>query len=174
MKERYFVSLCIQFVKVPLYIFFCYSPAGENLDVKKSSDKKLGKFLQRMQKNGYIKVKELSKGVESITEYDKDHLRLASASSFYWYLEFFFDSFNCYIFTNIIIFQCIKVWYYSYSAFINHFVICCPTYSARCYCLLLSNDSFVLFVHSLRGFQLPEVTVVKPDVDDNDRQNDVL
>ncbi|ELT91730.1 hypothetical protein CAPTEDRAFT_202452 [Capitella teleta] len=48
-------------------------PPGQNIDVKKSSYKKLGKFLQSMQERGMIRVKELSKGVESIVSFDKDH-----------------------------------------------------------------------------------------------------
>ncbi|XP_071140229.1 eukaryotic translation initiation factor 2D-like [Mytilus edulis] len=52
---------------------FC--PPGKLLDVKKSSYKKLSKFLQKMQKDGYIKVKELSKGADSIVEVDKSQLR---------------------------------------------------------------------------------------------------
>ena len=51
-----------------------WSPADENLDVKKSSYKKLSKFLGAMQKKGFVKIKELSKGCESIVEVDKDHL----------------------------------------------------------------------------------------------------
>ncbi|XP_052685586.1 eukaryotic translation initiation factor 2D-like [Crassostrea angulata] len=53
---------------------FC--PADKHLDVKKTSFKKLSKFLKEMEKAGYIKVKELSKGVESITEMKKDHPEL--------------------------------------------------------------------------------------------------
>ncbi|CAG2210795.1 EIF2D [Mytilus edulis] len=51
------------------------NPPGKLLDVKKSSYKKLSKFLQKMQKDGYIKVKELSKGADSIVEVDKSQLR---------------------------------------------------------------------------------------------------
>lgn len=44
-------------------------PKGKYLDIKKSSYKKLSKFLQCMQKDhSLIHVKELSKGVESIVE----------------------------------------------------------------------------------------------------------
>ncbi|XP_064605248.1 eukaryotic translation initiation factor 2D-like [Liolophura sinensis] len=43
------------------------------LDVKKSTYKKLSKFLQAMSKKGLIKVKELTKGVESVTEINKSH-----------------------------------------------------------------------------------------------------
>lgn len=50
-----------------------FSPADKHLDVKKTSFKKLSKFLKEMEKAGYVKVKELSKGVESITEMKKDH-----------------------------------------------------------------------------------------------------
>ncbi|XP_067096201.1 eukaryotic translation initiation factor 2D isoform X1 [Osmerus mordax] len=46
-------------------------PSGKQLDIKKSSFKKLSKFLQSMQQQrGLVRVKELSKGVESIVEVD--------------------------------------------------------------------------------------------------------
>lgn len=50
---------------------FC--PENKSLDVKKSSYKKLSKFLKQMEKEGFIKVKELSKGVDSIVDMDKTH-----------------------------------------------------------------------------------------------------
>ena len=43
------------------------------LDVKKSSYKKLSKFLAQMQKEGLIEMKELQKGVESITAVNLQH-----------------------------------------------------------------------------------------------------
>ena len=49
------------------------SPKDKTLDVKKSSYKKLSKFLQHMQQQGFITVKELSKGVDSITAIHRDH-----------------------------------------------------------------------------------------------------
>ena len=51
-----------------------WSPKGKVLDIRKTSDKKLGKFLRRMQSDGYVTVKETSKGVDSITDFDKQHL----------------------------------------------------------------------------------------------------
>uniref|UniRef100_A0A4W4DW84 DM2 domain-containing protein n=1 Tax=Electrophorus electricus TaxID=8005 RepID=A0A4W4DW84_ELEEL len=46
-------------------------PKGKHLDIKKSSFKKLSKFLQCMQKeHSLVRVKELSKGVDSIVEVD--------------------------------------------------------------------------------------------------------
>lgn len=54
------------------------SPKGVVLDVKKSSFKKLSKFLAYMQQQGFIEVKELSKGVESITEIKQEHDELRS------------------------------------------------------------------------------------------------
>ncbi|XP_065910424.1 eukaryotic translation initiation factor 2D-like isoform X2 [Dysidea avara] len=53
-------------------------PEGLTLDVKKSSYKKLSKFLEEMQLKGIIEVKELSKGVESIVSFDKKHSDLKS------------------------------------------------------------------------------------------------
>jgi len=48
-------------------------PPGKVLDVKKSSFKKLSKFLENKEKHGFLKIKELSKGVESIMSVDYDH-----------------------------------------------------------------------------------------------------
>ncbi|XP_076463313.1 eukaryotic translation initiation factor 2D-like [Babylonia areolata] len=53
---------------------FC--AAGEHLDVKKSSYKKFSKFLQQMESEGFIRTKEISKGVDAITEIDKSHAEL--------------------------------------------------------------------------------------------------
>lgn len=57
-------------------MFDIFSPAGSSLDVKKSSYKKLSKFLAAMQQIGFIQVKELTKGVESIVSIDQDHSEL--------------------------------------------------------------------------------------------------
>ncbi|XP_061182626.1 eukaryotic translation initiation factor 2D-like [Saccostrea echinata] len=65
------------FYKVHM-VKFC--PADKHLDVKKTSFKKLSKFLKEMEKLGYVKVKELTKGVESITEMNKDHPELRHIS----------------------------------------------------------------------------------------------
>ncbi|RVE70725.1 hypothetical protein OJAV_G00067130 [Oryzias javanicus] len=52
------------------HMFSC-CPSGKQLDIKKSSYKKLSKFLQVMQQQyNFMRVKELSKGVESIVEVD--------------------------------------------------------------------------------------------------------
>lgn len=48
-------------------------PSHLNLDVKKSTYKKLSVFLKKMESQGLIKIKEFSKGVESITEINADH-----------------------------------------------------------------------------------------------------
>ncbi|KAK7485278.1 hypothetical protein BaRGS_00023529 [Batillaria attramentaria] len=53
---------------------FC--PAGHHLDVKKSSYKKFSRFLQQMQSEGFIKLKEVSKGVDAISEVDRTHADL--------------------------------------------------------------------------------------------------
>ncbi|KAM5202348.1 eukaryotic translation initiation factor 2D isoform 3-T3 [Hipposideros larvatus] len=53
-------------------------PEGRQLDIKKSSYKKLSKFLQQMQQEQIIQVKELSKGVESIVAVDWKHPRKGS------------------------------------------------------------------------------------------------
>ncbi|KAK3783157.1 hypothetical protein RRG08_046951 [Elysia crispata] len=49
---------------------------GKQMDLKKSSFKKLSKFLQAKVNEGYITMKEQSKGVDVITEVDKSHLGL--------------------------------------------------------------------------------------------------
>ncbi|XP_040007517.1 eukaryotic translation initiation factor 2D [Xiphias gladius] len=52
------------------HMFSC-CPSGKQLDIKKSSYKKLSKFLQAMQQqHNLVRVKELAKGVESIVEVD--------------------------------------------------------------------------------------------------------
>ncbi|XP_037086495.1 eukaryotic translation initiation factor 2D-like [Pollicipes pollicipes] len=48
------------------------------LDVKKSSYKKISKFLERMQKEGLVEVKELAKGVQSIVSVALEHPEIRS------------------------------------------------------------------------------------------------
>nr|XP_045003335.1 eukaryotic translation initiation factor 2D isoform X2 [Jaculus jaculus] len=59
------------------HMFSC-CPEGKQLDIKKSSYKKLSKFLQHMQKEQIIEVKELSKGVESIVAVDWRHPKITT------------------------------------------------------------------------------------------------
>ncbi|XP_017504428.3 eukaryotic translation initiation factor 2D isoform X5 [Manis javanica] len=59
------------------HVFSC-CPEGQQLDIKKSSYKKLSKFLQHMQQEQIIQVKELSKGVESIVAVAWKHPRKGS------------------------------------------------------------------------------------------------
>ncbi|KAG8518108.1 Eukaryotic translation initiation factor 2D [Galemys pyrenaicus] len=59
------------------HMFSC-CPEGRQLDVKRSNYKKLSKFLQHMQQEHIIQVKELSKGVESIVAVDWKHPRITS------------------------------------------------------------------------------------------------
>ncbi|XP_038304059.1 eukaryotic translation initiation factor 2D isoform X7 [Canis lupus baileyi] len=54
------------------------SPKGRQLDIKKSSYRKLSKFLQQMQQEQIVQVEELSKGVESIVAVDWKHPRITS------------------------------------------------------------------------------------------------
>uniref|UniRef100_A0A1A7YIE1 Eukaryotic translation initiation factor 2D n=1 Tax=Iconisemion striatum TaxID=60296 RepID=A0A1A7YIE1_9TELE len=62
------------------HMFSC-CPSGKQLDIKKSSYKKLSKFLQVMQQqHKLVQVKELSKGVESIVEVDWKNPQLRSFS----------------------------------------------------------------------------------------------
>ncbi|XP_048081416.1 eukaryotic translation initiation factor 2D isoform X2 [Ursus arctos] len=60
------------------HMFSC-CPAGQQLDIKRSSYKKLSKFLQQMQQEQIIQVEELSRGVESIVAVDWKHPRKGSA-----------------------------------------------------------------------------------------------
>lgn len=60
------------------HMFSC-CPSGKQLDIKKSSYKKLSKFLQAMQQqHNLVRVKELTKGVESIVEVDWNNRELRS------------------------------------------------------------------------------------------------
>ncbi|XP_027273499.1 eukaryotic translation initiation factor 2D isoform X5 [Cricetulus griseus] len=59
------------------HMFSC-CPKGQQLDIKKSSYKKLSKFLQHMQQEQIVQIKELSKGVESIVAVDWRHPRITS------------------------------------------------------------------------------------------------
>uniref|UniRef100_A0A8D0L6E1 Eukaryotic translation initiation factor 2D n=1 Tax=Sphenodon punctatus TaxID=8508 RepID=A0A8D0L6E1_SPHPU len=59
------------------HMFSC-CPEGQQLDIKKSSYKKLSKFLLCMQQKKILQVKELSKGVESIVDVDWKHVDIRS------------------------------------------------------------------------------------------------
>ena len=48
-------------------------PPGSTLDVKKSSYKKLSKYLEQKQKEGLLQIKELTKGVESVVSVNYEH-----------------------------------------------------------------------------------------------------
>uniref|UniRef100_A0A4W6EJ44 Eukaryotic translation initiation factor 2D n=1 Tax=Lates calcarifer TaxID=8187 RepID=A0A4W6EJ44_LATCA len=62
------------------HMFSC-CPSGKQLDIKKSSYKKLSKFLHTMQQqHNLVRVKELTKGVESIVEVDWKNPELRSFS----------------------------------------------------------------------------------------------
>ncbi|KAM9005394.1 eukaryotic translation initiation factor 2D isoform 2-T2 [Sarcophilus harrisii] len=59
------------------HMFSC-CPEGQQLDIKKSSYKKLSKFLHHMVKEEIVQVKELSKGVESIVAVNWKHPSITS------------------------------------------------------------------------------------------------
>ncbi|XP_010611409.1 eukaryotic translation initiation factor 2D isoform X2 [Fukomys damarensis] len=59
------------------HMFSC-CPEGQQLDIKKSSYKKLSKFLQHMQQEEIVQVKELSRGVESVVAVDWKHPSITS------------------------------------------------------------------------------------------------
>merc|ERR1719460_720987 len=54
------------------------SPPGSTLDVKKSSFKKLSKYLDQKQNEGLLQIKELTKGVESVVSVNYEHELLRS------------------------------------------------------------------------------------------------
>jgi len=56
--------------------------------VKKSSYRKLSKFLAAMQQRGFVQVKELSKGVESIVVIHQDHSELVLYKNLYIFIFF--------------------------------------------------------------------------------------
>ncbi|XP_038069170.1 eukaryotic translation initiation factor 2D-like [Patiria miniata] len=59
------------------YVVAC-CPEGQTLDMKKTSYKKLSKFLQKLHSEGLLEVKEEKKGVDFITAVHKDHPELRS------------------------------------------------------------------------------------------------
>lgn len=59
------------------HLFAC-CPQGQQVDIKKSSYKKLSKFLHCMQQRKVLQVKELTKGVESIVDIDWKHYDIRS------------------------------------------------------------------------------------------------
>ncbi|XP_070601646.1 eukaryotic translation initiation factor 2D isoform X2 [Erythrolamprus reginae] len=59
------------------YMFSC-CPKDQQLDIKKSSYKKFSKFLQSVQQQKILQVKELNKGVESIVEVNWKHESIRS------------------------------------------------------------------------------------------------
>lgn len=65
-------------IELPLLTSTFYSahmmpwcPVGQKLDIKKSTYKKLSFFLRAMEKRGFIALKELTKGVESVIKIDR-------------------------------------------------------------------------------------------------------
>ncbi|GAB6031389.1 hypothetical protein CHUAL_009171 [Chamberlinius hualienensis] len=55
-------------------------PSNYFMDIKKTAFKKLSKFLQQMQIEGFLQIKEVTKGVESIVEVNLAHEQLKSFS----------------------------------------------------------------------------------------------
>ncbi|XP_055275963.1 eukaryotic translation initiation factor 2D isoform X3 [Moschus berezovskii] len=79
------LKCCVRKADLPLltstllgsHMFAC-CPEGRQLDIKKSSYKKLSQFLQRMQQEQIVQVQELSAGVESVVAVDWKHPRITS------------------------------------------------------------------------------------------------
>ncbi|XP_013783321.1 eukaryotic translation initiation factor 2D-like [Limulus polyphemus] len=85
LKECFFTALKIlgKKIKLPILTSIFYRthvlaacPPGCQLDIKKSSFKKLSTFLKEMEKIGVIVVKEMSKGVENIVSINIEHREL--------------------------------------------------------------------------------------------------
>ncbi|XP_063537647.1 eukaryotic translation initiation factor 2D [Cydia strobilella] len=75
-----FLKLHAKSVELPLLSSLLYRnyllplcPPDRTMDVKKSSYKKVGKFLEAMQKEGYLQVRELEKGVDAVTALNPLH-----------------------------------------------------------------------------------------------------
>ncbi|GFT71452.1 eukaryotic translation initiation factor 2D [Nephila pilipes] len=67
------LKVCGKKISLPILTSTFYSshvlkscPPALNLDIKKTTHKKLSVFLKKMQKEGLVQIKELTKGVESI------------------------------------------------------------------------------------------------------------
>ncbi|XP_033737370.1 eukaryotic translation initiation factor 2D-like isoform X2 [Pecten maximus] len=73
LKKSHMPILTSAFYRLHM-IPFC--PAGKSLDIKKSSFKKLSKFLKQKQKEGFITIRQYSSGVDSIENFYKDCLSL--------------------------------------------------------------------------------------------------
>ena len=69
-KKSEFPILTSNFFRVHI-VAAC--PPGATLDVKKSSYKKLSKYLDQKQKEGLLQIKELTKGVESVVSVNYEH-----------------------------------------------------------------------------------------------------
>uniref|UniRef100_A0A2A4K3D8 SUI1 domain-containing protein n=1 Tax=Heliothis virescens TaxID=7102 RepID=A0A2A4K3D8_HELVI len=80
-----FLKLDAKNVELPLKTNLLYRnhlialcPPDQNLEVKKSSYKKLGKFLEEMQKEGLLEVREIDKGVDAVVAVNLAHPQLRS------------------------------------------------------------------------------------------------
>ncbi|XP_047998487.1 eukaryotic translation initiation factor 2D [Leguminivora glycinivorella] len=80
-----FLKLHAKTVQLPLLSSLLYRnyllplcPPDRTMDVKKSSYKKVGKFLEAMQKEGYLQVREMEKGVDAVTALNPLHPRARS------------------------------------------------------------------------------------------------
>ncbi|CAG9571463.1 unnamed protein product [Danaus chrysippus] len=75
-----FLKLETKHVELPLKTNLLYKnhlmplcPSDRTLDVKKSSFKKMGKFLEAMQREGLIEVREIEKGVDALVSVATSH-----------------------------------------------------------------------------------------------------
>ncbi|XP_061716770.1 eukaryotic translation initiation factor 2D [Cydia pomonella] len=80
-----FLKLHAKSVELPLLSSLLYRnyllplcPPDRTMDIKKSSYKKVGKFLEAMQKEGYLQVREVEKGVDAVTALNALHPRVRS------------------------------------------------------------------------------------------------
>ncbi|OWR52591.1 eukaryotic translation initiation factor 2D [Danaus plexippus plexippus] len=75
-----FLKLEAKHIELPLKTNLLYKnhlmplcPSDRTLDVKKSSFKKMGKFLEAMQREGLIEVREIEKGVDALVSVATSH-----------------------------------------------------------------------------------------------------
>ncbi|XP_026751619.2 eukaryotic translation initiation factor 2D [Galleria mellonella] len=80
-----FIKLESKRIELPLKTNLLYKnhlmplcPADRTLDVKKSSYKKMGKFLENMQQQGLLEVREIEKGVDAVVSINAAHPLVAA------------------------------------------------------------------------------------------------
>lgn len=67
LKDRFVLNFIIVFVLSNLFLFLTKVGVFQVVEIKKSSYKKVSKFLSEMKSLGYIDIKEEKKGVEQVS-----------------------------------------------------------------------------------------------------------